>query len=124
MTCGEDEAEDVVVDHMVQGVLECVGQLLLLELQLAGNLFMLLQKHAAASQGIDRASLRRRHQPCAGIVRETFLRPNFEGSHERILRELLGNTDIVSDASNRGDEAGGFDLPHGLNRLSYIAHAT
>ena len=29
---------------------------------------------------------------------------------------------LAGDASNRGDEACGLDLPHGLNRLLHIAH--
>jgi hypothetical protein len=29
----------------------------------------------------------------------------------------------VGDASNRGDEACGLNLPHGLNRLRHIFHA-
>ncbi len=122
MARGEDETQHVIIDHLIQRVLQRVSEPLLLPLQLAGNLFMLWDEHAAATQRIDRAPFRRRHQPCAGIVRDAFLGPDFEGGHERILRQLLGDADIVSDARNRGDEACGLDLPHGLNGLRYIAH--
>ena len=59
-----------------------------------------LRRGEAADQG---PPLRRLHQPCPGIVRCAFLGSNFEGSHERIQSQLLGNADIVGDASNRGD---------------------
>ena len=120
MARGEDEPQHVIVDHLIQRLLQSVSKPLLLPLQLAGNFFMLLYEHVAAPERIDRAPLRRLHQPCRGIVRDAFLGPNFEGSHERILRQFLGNADIVGDAGNRGDEPCGLDLPHGLNRLRHI----
>lgn len=124
MARGEDEPQHVIIDHLIQRVLQGVSKELLLPLQLAGNLLMLLYEHAAAPQRIDRAPLGRLHQPCPGIVRDAFLGPDFEGRHERILRQFPGNAEIVRDASNRGDEACGLDLPHGLNSLGYFAHAT
>jgi hypothetical protein len=53
-----------------------------------------------------------------------LLGPNFEGRHQGVLGELFGDADVAGDAGNGGDEPCGFDLPQGLNRLSYIAHAT
>ena len=61
---------------------------------------------------------------CPGIVRDALLGPNFEGRHQGVLGELLGDADVAGDAGNGGDEPCGFDLPQGPNRLSYIAHAT
>ena len=104
MARGEDEPQHVIIDHLIQRLLQSVSKPLLLPLQLARQSSMLLYEHAAAPQRIDRAPLRRGHQPCPGIVRDAFLGPNFEGTHKRILSQLLGYADIVGDASNRGDE--------------------
>jgi hypothetical protein len=98
MARGEDEPQHVIIDHLIQRVLG-VSKPLLLPLQLAGTLFMLLYEHAAAPQRIDRAPLRRLHQPCPGIVRDAFLGSNFEGSHERILRQFLGDADVIAHAT-------------------------
>lgn len=84
---------------MIERVLESVCKPLLMLRQLAGNLFMLLCEHAAAPQRIDRAPIRCLHQPRPRIVRDAFLGPNFKSSHERILRQFLGNADIEGDAA-------------------------
>ncbi len=123
MARGEDEPQDVVIDHLIERALQRISKPLLLPLQVAGDLLVLLYEHAAAPQRIDRAPLRRRHQPCPGPVRDACFGPDVEGSRERILRQLLGNADVVGDASNRGDEACGLDLPNGLDRLMDVAHA-
>src|SRR5262249_56210156 len=75
------------------------------------------------AQRIGGAPLRRLHQPRPRIFRNTFLRPQFEGSDESVLGQLLCNADIACDASNRGDEPRRLNLPHGLDRLMDISHA-
>src|SRR5262245_28894239 len=104
---------------MLQGVCEP----LLAPFQFSGNFFVLLLEHVTTPQSIDSAPLRRLHQPRPRIFRNTFLRPQFEGSDESVLGQLLCNADIACDASNRGDEPRRLNLPHGLNRLMDISHA-
>ena len=117
MARGEDEAQHVDADHLIERELQRVSEPLLLPLQLAADLPVLLLEHAAAPQRIDRAPLRRRHQPGPGSVRDAGLGPDFEGRYERFLRQLLGEADIAGDASDRGDEACGLDRPLRLDRL-------
>jgi hypothetical protein len=95
-------------------VLQSIAELLLLRFKFAGNFFVLLYLHASTTQRVDRASLGRLHQPRTRIIRDTFLGPQFEGSDESVLSELL---------RNRSDEPRGFDLPHGLDCLVDITHA-
>ena len=110
------------VDHLIQRTLQGVSKPILLPLQVAGDLLVLLHEHPAAPERIDRAPLRRRHQPCPGPLGNPFLGPDFEGRHERILRQLFGDADVAGDASDGGDEACGLGLPHGLDRPVNLAH--
>lgn len=48
---GEDEAEHVIIDDLIEGVFECVGRPLLLRLEFAGNLSMLFEEHAGGAAG-------------------------------------------------------------------------
>jgi hypothetical protein len=48
MAGGKDEAEDVVVDDLIQGLIHCFTEPLLSKFKLARNLSMLLLKHLTA----------------------------------------------------------------------------
>jgi hypothetical protein len=122
MARGKDKPQYVIVDYLIERLVHSLSQPLLLRLKLASDFFMLLSEHLPAPQTVDRAPLRRGHQPWGGIFRNTFFGPPLERRNERVLGQLLRNADIASDAGNRGDKPRGFDLPHRLNRPVDSAH--
>src|SRR5258708_14596784 len=81
----------------------------LLSVDLVTELLTLALQPLASSQEINRAMLRRGHEPGAGIVGDARLRPSLERGDERVLRELLGETDVANDACETGAESGRFD---------------
>jgi hypothetical protein len=123
MAGGKDQAEDVVIDHLVKSLIHCFTEPLLLQLQLPPNLSMLLLQHSTAAHRVDGAPLCRCHQPRRRLFWDTFVRPLFESCHESVLSEFLGDADIAGDAGNPGDETCGLDLPHGLDRFMRVLHA-
>src|SRR2546427_3525880 len=48
--------------------------------------------------------LRGGHEPSARIVRDARLRPALERDDERVLRQVLGQTDVAGDPGEPGDE--------------------
>ena len=122
MAGGKDEAENIIVDDLVQSLIHCFPQALLLEFQLSRNFSVLLFQHPTAAQSVDGAPLGRGHQPGGRFVRDAVLRPLFEGGNKGILREFLRNAEVAGDAGDSCDEARGLDLPHGLDRLMCFAH--
>ena len=82
------------------------GTAISLRLELAAELLVLALEQRVAAQQIDRAMLRRGHEPGAWIVRDARLRPLLERGDERVLRELLGQADVAHDAREAGDEPG------------------
>ena len=77
---------------------------------------MLAYEPLAAAQAIDRAMFGGGHEPGARVVRDTRLGPLFECGNERILRELLGKTDVAHDPCDTCDELRGFDSPDCVDR--------
>ena len=116
MAGGKDEAEDVIIDDLVQSLVQCFSEPLLLEFKLARNLSVLLFEHPATAQRVDCAPLCRCHQPGRRLFRNAFFRPLLKGRDESVLSEFFRNADVAGNAGNPGDEACGLDLPHGLNR--------
>ena len=64
--------------------------------------------------------LRGGHEPGARIVRDARLGPALERGDERVVRQVLGETDVAGDAREPGDELGGLDPPHGIDRAVRI----
>ena len=123
MAGGKDQAEDIIINDLVQRVIHGFTQPLLLEFQLSRNLSMLEFQHPATAQSVDGAPLCRCHQPRGRFFRDTFVRPSFESCNKRILSEFLRNADVAGHAGNPCDESRGLDLPHGLDRFMCVAHA-
>jgi hypothetical protein len=123
MAGGEDEAQDVIVDDLVESSIECVGELLLLEFEIARDLSVFLLEHAAAAEVVDGAALGCGHEPGGGVVRDALLRPLLECGDKCVLSEFFSDADVAGDAGDSGDEACGLDLPHGLDRPVNVAHA-
>src|SRR2546428_8790771 len=89
MAGDEHEAQlvvaDVVVHALDQGGFEIRRRYLLLELHLAGQLFVLALEELVAAEVIERSVLRRRHKPGARVVRNPRPGPGFERGDESLL---------------------------------------
>src|SRR5438132_13017162 len=70
---------------------------------------------------IDRAVLRRGHEPGARVVWDARFRPLFEGHDKSVLRELLGKADVAHDARKAGDDPGRLDSPDRVNRAMRVS---
>ena len=70
----------------------------------------------APPQLIERAVLRGRHEPRSGIIGYSGLGPLLERTHERIVRELLRDPDLIQHACEARDDLGRFHSPHRLDR--------
>ena len=116
----EHEAQQVVADVVVDGGVEVRRGHLLLGLELATELLVLALEPLASAQEVDRAMLRGGHEPGARVVRDARLRPLLERGDERILREVLGETDVAHDPREAGDEPGGLDPPDRVDRAMGI----
>src|SRR5439155_23265333 len=80
--------------------------------QLVPELHVLAVEQLAAAEQVDGATLCRRHQPGARVVRDPGFRPAFEGRDQGVLREVLRRADVAGQARERGDELGRLDAPH------------
>ncbi len=119
VTRDEHQAQHVVADLVVERFIDrlaLVADLAALRLDLAAELLVLTPHELRAADRVDRAMLRRRHEPCAGRVRNPFARPLLERGDERIVRELLGGADVAHDAREPRDEFRPFDAKHRLDR--------
>ena len=102
----EHETQKVVADVIVERRVEIRNGHLLPGLELAPELLVLALDELVPAPEIDRTMLRGGHEPCARVVRDARLRPLLERGNERILRELLGPTDVADDPRETGDEPG------------------
>ena len=100
----EHQPQQVVADMIVERGIEVRHVRLLLRLQLVPELLVLALQHGAPAELVDRTVLCRRHQPRARVVRHARRRPPLERREEGILRQILGESDVVHDASEPGDQ--------------------
>ena len=120
MTGREHKAQQVVTDVIVDRGVEIRHGYLLLGLELPTELLVLALEPLVSPQQVDRTMLRRSHEPGARIVRDARLRPPLERGDERILRELLGETDVAYDPREAGDESSRLDPPDRVDRAMGI----
>src|SRR5262249_15316223 len=69
---------------------------------------------------IERAVLRRGHEPGARIVGNAPFGPSLERCDESILRELLRSADVAREACEAGDDLGLLDAPDRVDHLVSI----
>ena len=116
MTGDEHQAKEIVADVVVDRRVEVRHGHLLPGLQLVPHLLMLALEHLAPAQQIDRPMLGRGHEPGARLVGNAGLGPLLQRGDQRILRQVLGDTDIAHDPGEAGDEPGRLDPPDGVDR--------
>ena len=107
----EDEPQQVVADVVVERRVEIRHGHLCSRLELAAELLVLALEPLVSPQEIDGAMLRGGHEPGARVVRDARLRPLLERGDQRILRQVLGQTDVAHDPRQTGDEPGRLDPP-------------
>jgi len=119
----EDQTQQIVAHVSVGRVVEIRHRQLLLDLQLTPQLFLLALQALPAPQAVNRPVLRDGHEPGAGVVWHAGLGPPLQRGDERVLRQLLGQSDIAHHPRQSRDEAGGLDPPDRLNgALSIETH--
>ncbi len=111
MAGDEHEAKQIVADGIVDRIVELVHIRLLPRFELTAELLMLAIEQSSAPNVIDRAMVRRGHEPGARIVGSSRLRPLLERGDERVLRELLSHADVADDAGEPGDDPRRLDPP-------------
>src|SRR5713226_9244649 len=96
MAGGEDEAQEIVADVVVDCCVE-IRHGLFLSLKLATEFLVLALEPRVSAEVIDGTMLGSGHKPGAWIVWDARLRPLLESSDESILCEILGSTDVAHD---------------------------
>ena len=107
----EDQSQHVVVD--VVGVPTEVG--IRPGVQVAGHLHILRVETFLPTPAIDCPSLGHGGEPGARISRDTRLRPLRQRLDQRLLRQVLGDTDITHHPCQGGDDLGCLHTPHRVN---------
>ncbi len=115
MTGREDEAEEIVFDHVVVGLgdggVEIRHGHPLLGFERATELLMLAREPFAPAQPVDGTPFRDRHEPRARVVRHARFRPPLERNDQGVLRELLGQPDVAHHPRETCDDPGRLDPP-------------
>src|SRR5205823_717196 len=84
--------------------------------ELVCELDMLAPEQLLPLEVVDGVMLRRGHEPGAWVLRHPRLRPLLERGDERVLRELLGETDVAHDARETADQPSRLDPPDRVDR--------
>ena len=100
----QDETQHVVAHSVVDLRLEVRIDPLALDLERRQALVLACDERAAPDH-VDRTVARHGLEPGPRTVRDARLRPLFERSDERVLRELLGHADVTHDAHEPAHEA-------------------
>jgi hypothetical protein len=61
--------------------------------------------------------LGRRHEPTAWVPGDARNRPLLERGYKGVLCELFGDANVTDDAGEAGDNPGGLNPPHGIDRV-------
>ena len=108
MTCNEHQAQEVVFNIIVDCGVE-IRHGHLPGLELATELFVLSIEQRSPAKLVDRTMLGGRHEAGARLVRDARLRPLLERGHQRVVRQILGKSDIAHNPRETGDEPRPFD---------------
>ena len=106
MAGGEDQAEKIVADIVVERGLDRADGIGLVGFDLVEELGVLALADLAAAKPVDGAVSGGGHEPGAGIARNPRLRPFLESHDERVLRQFLGEANVAHDARQPRDELG------------------
>ena len=102
---GEDEAQEIIPDVVVQRRIDVHGSGFDPLLSVGIEYLMRAIEPRRAAQGIDGAVFRCRHEPRPGIVGNADFRPSLERGDEGILCQILGDPDVAHHSGKPGDES-------------------
>ena len=91
--------------------------------EVAGDDLRLVLQPRVAPHEVDRAVLRRGHQPGARVVRDARPRPRLERGDQRLLRQVLREPDVAHHAGQSGDDPGRLHPPDGVDRTMRVGRA-
>jgi hypothetical protein len=117
----EDEAQQLVAKIIVHGHFDHLGRVLGLGIQLPRDLLVLARAQLVATDRVDGAAFGNRHQPSAGIGRNTGPGPFGQGDDQGVLRQFLCKVDIAHEAGQTRDEPGPFNAKNRFDRLVRLA---
>ena len=118
----EDQAQQVVVERVVDRRGQVGVLVLAAALELEPQLLRLAVVHAGAPQPVDRPVLGGGHEPGARVVRDARLGPLLERGDERLLGEVLGEADVAHDPRDAGDQPCRLDPPDAVEGAPDVAH--
>jgi hypothetical protein len=104
MARDEQQSQEIIANLIIEYRIE-IRHAHLLRAQLTAKLLVLASDACPPAEVVDGTILRSRHKPSARILRN-LLRPLLEGGHEYVLREVLGESYIIHDPHQSGDEPG------------------
>src|SRR5437773_1283340 len=116
MAGGEDEAEEIVPDLLLDRV---QFQAVLIPLEVPSDLFVLALERLATPDQVYSAVLRGPHEPGARPLRHPLGGPLLERCDKGVLCKLLGRPYVADDASQPGDQPGRLDAP---DRFDHAMH--
>ena len=120
MAGGEHQAQQVVADvvgaRLGQRVDEVRLDVRLQRLQVGAELLVLARMQRLLAQAIEGAVLGGAHQPGAGVVGHAVVGPVLERGDERVLGQLLGETDVANHPGDAGDHLRRLDPPDRVDR--------
>ena len=111
MAGGEDEAQQIIIDILVEHGLD-LGHLLFEGHEIDGQRTMLAIDHGGAPEAIERPVPRDLGQPGGRVARNAILGPALQCQQEGILGDLLGQTDVTQIAGKPGGELRLLDAPN------------
>lgn len=106
MAGDEDQAQEIVAHVIVDLSVKIRLGELLLNGEFPPQLLVLALEAGVPAQQINGPVFGRAHQPDAGIARHARLRPLLQRRDQRILRQILGDTNIAHNACEASDEPG------------------
>ena len=127
MAGDEHQAQQVVghplaLDHRVEvGLATEDGTLLLLARLMTEQLELALEPLAPADP-VDGLVPRGRHEPGTGVRRDARLRPLPERGDEGVLREFLGQADVIHQPGQAGDDPGRLEPPDRVYGAVYLGN--
>jgi hypothetical protein len=110
MTRREDETQQVIVDILVEHRF-AAGRLAFEFYALDRQFAMFAVDQRGAAQPIERPILCDLRQPGSRLTRDAIPGPVFEGEHERVLHNFLGQADIAQISGEPGSELRLLDPP-------------
>jgi hypothetical protein len=121
MACRENESQEVVTNVVLDCSVE-IGHAQFLDLELTSQLVLLPLEVLISTKHVDRSVLGGSHQPRPRSFRDASLGPLLKSCDERILGELLRQSDVIHNSRDARYDLRRFDSPDSLDRFIDVVH--